>query len=618
MGPLGRQDQVVEAGAAAGLAALAVWTAACLWYPLTDTDIWWHLAAARWMWEHGAVPRTDPFAISSLGKPWVDLHWGYQLFSHGLWSLGGAAALVAGKVAAVLAAVVLALRPRLRPRLGPASAWILPPLAAYGVFHSRFYLDVRPLAVTLLGLSLLHWATMAHLEGRLRRPWLVLLPVQVALANMQGLYPLGAFLVTCLLIGAWWERRASEGPGRSSLRPLVWTTAGLWLAGLATPYGWAGFLLPLALLARITPLPGNIFSSEIAENQPLFALARLDPRALIPWLIILFIVLWTFLPVPGRRRGGPAASSRRYFPLGHALILAGFAALGCMAQRNLPLFVLAALLAAGNNLRLRAQGNLPVSPSEKEPSGAPSSRVRNPFRAGKNSRDRDGRRQLDPALPWSAPAIPWMAPVLIALLALLYGPRIRGAWAYELPGSLETPFRFPGRAADYLVDHPLPGQLFNELRFGGYLAWRLYPSRLVYVDGRMILRDAAFYRDFLDVVDRPAGFPAYADQHGLTHALLPIGEEGRFRPLAADLLGRQGWDMLYCDGAAVLLARDSLAGALALPVDAFPGDHPALRALRDRFGANPRLEAIALRNFEALLREAGLPRQVSGPDPGRL
>ena len=149
--------------AAAGLA----WLAACLWFPLTDTDIWWHLASAKLMWADMAFPRRDPFCQSSLGAPWTDLHWGFQILAYAAWKLGGAQALVAGKCLALAGALGFALRPHLDRRTLP---WLVP-LAAFGLYHVRFFIDVRPLALTLLCLGIQYWAVAAHLKGGLRRPW---------------------------------------------------------------------------------------------------------------------------------------------------------------------------------------------------------------------------------------------------------------------------------------------------------------------------------------------------------------------------------------------------------------------------------------------------------------
>jgi hypothetical protein len=540
----------------AACAFLAAWFWACLWFPLTDTDIWWHLAAAKWMREHHGFLRTDPFSLSSLGAPWIDLHWGFQLTAAAAWKCGGAYALIAGKCLALMAAAGFALRPHLTRRTWP---WLIP-LAAAGIYLVRFYLDVRPLALTLAGLGLQYAVVMAFLRGRVRKPAWFLVPIQIALANIQGLYPLGLILVGCLLAGEALARRAPrfapafpDAP-QVPLRPLGIALALMLAAGFATPYGWDGFRLPLALLARIAPDASNIFSREIAENQPFHRLFLSDPALATASLAWAAVVAWTFL--------GARSSA------GAILLVSAFGALGLMAQRNLPLAFLAGLMAAGRNLQV---------------SHAP----------GADPAEGDGRR-----MAWAG----WAA---LLAVAVAFGPRLRAAWGYELPGSPITPFRVPEAAAAILAEREFPGPIFTELRFGGYLEYRLYP-RLAFVDGRMILRSAAFYRDFLAAVDDPARFPEYRARYGFTHALLPLAEDARFLPLAAYLL-RSGWDLIYCDGASALLADPAL-GAGGMALDSLPPDHPFPIALRARFAANPRLLGLATRYAEAFLRLGGKAR----------
>jgi hypothetical protein len=415
-----------------------------------------------------------------------------------------------------------------------------------------------------MGLGLQYAVVMAYLRGRWRRPAWVLVPVQIALANVQGLYPLGLILVGCLLAGELLARRSPRfapafpeaGPVR--LRPLAWALALMLAAGFATPYGWDGFRLPLALLARITPEASNIFSREIAENQPFWGLFRSDPAMAAASLAWAGVAAWTCL---GLR---PAA--------GPWLLASAFGALALMAQRNLPLAFLAGLMAAGRNLQVSQGGEGPAA---------------------------DGKPRAESGRP------AWAGAAALLAVAIAFGPRLRAAWAYELPGTPITPFRVPEAAAAMLADRPLPGPIFNELRFGGYLEYRLYP-RPAFVDGRMILRSAEFYRDFLAAVDDSGRFPEYRARYGFTHALLPLAEDARFMPLAAFLL-RSGWELLYCDGASALLADPALAaGGMAL--DSLAPGHPLPAALRTRFAANPRLMGLASRYAEAFLRMAGKAR----------
>lgn len=61
---------------------------------LFDSDIWWHLRAGTWILEHHAIPRVDPFTFGSIGRPWIDLHWLFQLALVSAYRVGGVAGLI--------------------------------------------------------------------------------------------------------------------------------------------------------------------------------------------------------------------------------------------------------------------------------------------------------------------------------------------------------------------------------------------------------------------------------------------------------------------------------------------------------------------------------------------
>src|SRR5882672_12141806 len=42
---------------------------------LGDPDVYWHLAAGRWIVEHGTLPNGDPFSHSMPGAPWMLQSW---------------------------------------------------------------------------------------------------------------------------------------------------------------------------------------------------------------------------------------------------------------------------------------------------------------------------------------------------------------------------------------------------------------------------------------------------------------------------------------------------------------------------------------------------------------
>jgi len=544
------------------LLSLAAWIGFCFWFPLTDTDIWWHLASARWMVEHRSFLFVDPFCLASLGQPWTDLHWGFQLAVYTLWTIGGAWLLILVKVLCMVSMVGLVFWSQWQKR----SIAYLTPVAALGAYPIRLLVDVRPLMFTLVLLALQYALVMGYFRSRQIR-WLVfLLPCQCLLVNIQGLYLLGPFLVSCFAVQEWVQNRRHKG--KTSWTPLMGMALVLGFMGFASPYGWKGFALPFALFGRIAPVPGNIFSAEIAENQPLLSLFRQDPYAVLPLFLGFILVLYSF------------DKNRRAFSLGHALIFAAFTALGVMAQRNLPIAFLGGLMAIAYNLRHIHSADQQVMPSPA------ATHPRPPLRITSASRS-------------------WLLGGLaLAAIDGIYAPSILHAWRFELPGSLVTPFRFPENAVQFLRRNPIPGQVFNELRYGGYMDYALFPDKLTFIDGRMILRDAGFYRRFLRAVDEPEYFRDYRQTYGITHAVLPISEDKRFLPLAAWLIRSGHWSLLFCDGAGVVLASEEIRPDLALTLKHFPEDHPILIEIKRRFGSHPELLRIATGNAEEFLAMA--------------
>src|SRR3954469_13579389 len=76
---------------------------------IADGDIFWHLAAGRQMVAARALLRADPFSVSAFGRPWIDVHWLFQLGAYAVHAAGGLRGLVLAKAAlAALGALVLA------------------------------------------------------------------------------------------------------------------------------------------------------------------------------------------------------------------------------------------------------------------------------------------------------------------------------------------------------------------------------------------------------------------------------------------------------------------------------------------------------------------------------
>ena len=111
-GKNGRAANLQRAGVFGGVAVVAILVALG---PIADGDIYWHVAAGRWMFEHRALLRVDPFTVSAAGRAWIDVHWLFQLGVAALQGRAGFLGLMVAKAVAVAGAAVLLTR--------AASAW---------------------------------------------------------------------------------------------------------------------------------------------------------------------------------------------------------------------------------------------------------------------------------------------------------------------------------------------------------------------------------------------------------------------------------------------------------------------------------------------------------------
>jgi hypothetical protein len=286
-------------------------------FPLKDTDIWWHLRTGDLIRQTGTIPAADPYTFTVEGKPWIDLHWVFQVAVSLVYERGGLPALTIAKCVVTCVAVLLLVTARRRdwPVWAVLAAW-LPALLVLG---GRMY--VRPETLTLLYLSVF-LAVLVRID-RVPALALVLPLVQVAWVNTQGLFVLGPIVFGAALVDAA-LRRGAFAAGRARW----WRTVGIaavltGLACLVNPYGLTGALYPLQL-ARTMSNP--VFSSKIAELTPILLFIERDGLVSLPLRIHLFtmvvgalsflvpmawVVMTRLRPVtPGAGAGPPAKAEK--------------------------------------------------------------------------------------------------------------------------------------------------------------------------------------------------------------------------------------------------------------------------------------------------------------------
>jgi hypothetical protein len=291
-------------------------------YSITwGSDLWWHLAAGRWMWTTRSLPHVDPFSFTRLGKPWLHHEWLSDIVFY-LWSSTfGMRSLVFWKWGVIAVAFLLVQFTLQRLTRNPLASFAV---AAWGAAVAAPFLDLRPQLFSILGTAVLF--TLALVP----RTLIVWLPILFLIwANLHGGFFFGLMALGLILL----VRELVPDEDRPESRRRRIAIFGLCLAAAsANVNGLAAFVYPLRY-AFDTKSPFR----QIGEwHSPFEAGGTHSP--LYPWTIGLF-----FLCVAGLWVTGAWHSHRRLFFTGLALGSLTLA-MSLRSRRFVPFFGIAACL----------------------------------------------------------------------------------------------------------------------------------------------------------------------------------------------------------------------------------------------------------------------------------
>ncbi|MCZ6651239.1 MAG: hypothetical protein O7D35_11290, partial [Acidobacteria bacterium] len=271
--------------------------------PLTNNDIWLHMANGRWILEHGQVPLADPYSFSAAGHRFHAHEWLAGVIFHLVHLLSGVNGLILFKTA--LGGTALALAMTAAHRLGarPVSLAVST-LITLAVVNSRFLERPEMFSFVFTALYVLILArdhqrhgqpaadrgVQAFLQASLLW-WLV--PVQWLWVQIHGYFITGLALAGTFLLAETLDRlrRKEDPPSRWSRRRLIsgWAAlAVMTLLGLINPNGFEIYLFPFRLAGG-----DNIFMQTIFEWRPTFTTGLMTRSSMFlafcAWLSLLTV-----------------------------------------------------------------------------------------------------------------------------------------------------------------------------------------------------------------------------------------------------------------------------------------------------------------------------------------
>jgi hypothetical protein len=312
--------------------------------------------------------------------------------------------------------------------------------------------------------------------------------------------------------------------------------ATLALAVMANPSGWRIYAVPLEIRSALGDLP-------VVNPEWLPAWVAPQPALIGGALALVILVAWAIA-----RSGGVDGAT--------GLSTLALAVLAASGVRHQGLFFVGAAFLAGESLADVA----------RHPRGTASS------------------------LSGSVRSLVAVAGCLLAAAWCVWTPPSGPLRARQGPysfGSGLQPGRFPVEAVEAMESRPETGRLYNDVAFGGFLIWRLYPRR-VFIDGRNevnpeLLREVAHARS-----DSRA-WSSLLERHEIDRALVRYDDRlievtapggagagpvvSRHTPNAL-LFPRRTFALVYWDDVAMLFVRRAAVGGAGLERDEYRYVHP--------------------------------------------
>jgi hypothetical protein len=388
---------------------------------LNDPDIWWHMRAGEWIAQNHRIPHVDPFSASTLGRPWVDYCWLFDVASYWLVAHFDLVGIIWFQtfmrlaVTATLFSLVRSLMP---------GFWKAVALTGLGTLAMAWSIPPRPGAFSVLFFLLLLYVLVSaerRSDGRLLwiLPGLFLLWANIHIEFVTGLFVLGVFCLEPLV----YELVLASGMPRTRLdtfhRQLLWVGAASLLSVLLNPYG------PEVLSNAVQYARDAKIYDVITEFQAMHF------RTLNDWAVLLLLMLACF--ALGR--------SRPIRPI-WGVLLGWSAWMGFRSLRESWLVAILSVLV------------IAISREEQE-----------------SARDEEPRITL-----------PMRAAVAATVFTVLLAGA--GVWSLSSKLLLsQVAQTYPVGAVSYIHRNHLQGPLLNELSWGGFLIYSV-PEIPPSMDGR--------------------------------------------------------------------------------------------------------------------------------------
>ena len=461
-----------------------------------DGDLGRHITLGDYIITNQSIPTRDVFSHTKLGDPLTPHEW----FADVIFALAHRAAGLDGVV--WITALVIAV-----------SFWLV-----YKHSLNLSSMSLVALAGTILAAaaSSLHWLSRPHiftifftviwtielekLRIGIRRNWIVFPFIMLIWVNTHGAFIAGVLIWICYIVGYFIDHRDDwEG-----IKPYFWIGLSSLAVTIFNPDGLGIWKTSFGFLSN------RYLVSHTAEYLP----PNFQHSSTWPFLIM--IVLSVII----------LALTKKRLKMVHILMISGWTAMSLYSARNIPLYAIVVAPILVGEFADFIRGN-------------PTSIIAEKFTAFQ-SRLVNVEKSLKGGI--------WSSLVILAVGILL----LKGfSLDFQYRGNKFLDDVFPVEAVDWIIENNIDGDGFNYFPWGGYLLYRIWPDKLVFIDGQTDFYGESLTRQYEKVITTSPGWEGVLDQYDVDWVIMPIGSD-----LSTALKNIPEWDQIYGDRFSEIMIRE--------------------------------------------------------------
>jgi len=469
---------------------------------IADPDFWWHLKTGEWIWQHKAIPHTDPFSYTFQGAEWINYEWFFHVLIYPLYRLVGFGGLIVFVIISVLLTfLILFFACR---EVDGGKRWLTITILFVALLVARGRFAVRPQIISSLLLAFYLYLLILHQKERITTRQLIffLLPAHILWVNVHGSFLLGIFLVGAYALGTVvplalrHHRDLTPVFKDKKLQGLLLACLLLCIASLVNPYTYRIFYIPLKTA-------GSEALQGITEWVPVdIKFLGVFAIEYTMWFRILFLI-------------GAISFLIRLDNLKKVENVAIFALFSYMAFKHIRFsgdFAIVAAPIIVNNL-VKFQ--------------------------------------------WRVKEWRWLYLLLPLFFIISFSVNdVRDSIKEERLG-LGVWRNYPVTTVNFLKEHGIKGKIFNAYGYGGYIIWHLWPDIPVFIDGRT---PTVYSEDFFWLhrqgLENEKVWKRLVDEYAIDIVLIDDRRDTGYRLFVRRLDDDPSWSLVAFDDVSVLYLKD--------------------------------------------------------------